>query len=480
MSTPNDSPRKESATVQLARVPAIIRHAFESFLGLPTMVVGAFFLLAWVAYALDRNQPGWLSGPRQFLHGHLFADSDSTSQVLAAIAGGMITLTSITFSLLLVALQQSAGSMTHAVFDQFMRRGLNQIYAGWFIGVTLYALITLATVAPDFNPIVGATIALVLTSSALYVLLLLIYSAIEQMRPESILESIHDLALAARERQLPLLRRTRRAARRPTVAPYIARAQSDGFVTAIDLDVLAAALNAVPHAEVVLCLPIGGHAAYADPIAEISSLAAENTRALADAVVQAVRLERERNLDQDAAFAVEQIETIAWTAISTSKQDPAPGREAVRNLRDLLARWVEASDQDNDGAGDEREREPLAVVYPDDVLEQLMASLESLTVVASESMQHQVYAEILRGLAVSLDRLPPSLARQTEELVLRSLAGLGDYMLTAELDRSLIGIIDALQHAGLPEGAAAVQLARDQMRASVGHLNSRATRVPTA
>ena len=100
-----------------------------------------------------------------------FADAESTTQVLSTIAGGMITITSITFSLLLVALQQSAGSMTHAVFDQFLRRRLNQFYAGWFIGITLFTLVTLATVGPEFNPIYGATLALFFAVSALYVLL---------------------------------------------------------------------------------------------------------------------------------------------------------------------------------------------------------------------------------------------------------------------------------------------------------------------
>lgn len=475
MSRPDDSPRTESTAQHLARIPVAIRHAFESFLGVPTIVVVAFFILAWVTYALDHNQPDWLTGPRTFLQEHLFADSDSTTQVLSAIAGGMITVTSITFSLLLVALQQSAGSMTHAVFDQFLRRPLNQIYAGWFIGVTLYTLITLATVAPEFNPILGATLSLIMASTALYVLLLLIYSAIEQMRPESILESIHDHALEARQRQLPLLRRTRRSAQAPAGDAYLVRARGDGFITAIDLDILARALAGAPSAEVVLCLPIGGHMVYADPIAEVRAADAATSEVLAEAVHRAVRVERERDLDRDPAFGVEQIETIAWSAISTSKQDPAPGREAVRNLRDLLARWVAAEDEEDE----QDAAPPLAVVYTDDLLEQLMTALESLTVAASESMQHQVYAEILCGLATSLDRLPPPLARRAEELVLRSLAGMGDHVLTAELDRALSAIQDALLNAGFAESAAAVGSARDGLAENIGHLRSRDTRVPS-
>jgi uncharacterized membrane protein len=464
--------RTEQGETEPGQILARMRHAFATFLAVPTAVVGLFLLLAVASYVVDRSESDRPGAVREFLASHLFAEPETTTQELGVMAGGMITVTSITFSLLLVALQQSAGSMTHAVFDQFLRRRLNQFYAGWFIGITLYILITLATVAPDFNPIYGATLSLLFAVTALYVLLLLIYSAIEQMRPSAILESIHDHTLRARERQRSLLQRTRRAATGDGPAQHIVRASSDGFVTAIDLDLLASALRGAPGVEIVLRLPIGGYAAFQDPLAEVRGAPRGDGAALADAIPRAFTLERERDLEHDPAFGLEQIETIAWTTISTSKQDPNPGLEAVRNLRDLLARWAVSTD------GEENCGEPLAIVYPDDVLERLMGTIESLTVVASESMQHHLYAEVVRGLATTLERLPPDLARRTETLVLRSLAGLGDHVLTVELDEALAAIAAALDAAGMPAGAAAVRTARDELSQSVGQLNSRSTRVP--
>ncbi|MBA3449628.1 MAG: DUF2254 domain-containing protein [Chloroflexia bacterium] len=472
----NDSARSESLAERIGQIPGTIKHAFATFLGVPTIVVGIFLVLAVVTYVLDQRDASQLDPLAQFLQSHLFADAESTTQTLGNIAGGMITITSITFSLLLVALQQSAGSMTHAVFDQFLRRYLNQVYAGWFIGITLYTLITLATVRPEFNPIYGATLSLFFAVSALYVLLLLIYSAIEQMRPSAILESIHDHTLRARERQRSLLRRTRRQARLTGPPRCTVRSPEDGFVTAIDLDAIAKALDEAPRAEVALHLPLGAYAAFGDPLAEVRAAPADDIADLEQAIAGAIRLERERDLERDPSFGLEQMETIAWTTISTSKQDPNPGLEAVRNLRDLLARWAVA-DEETDGEDSSAER--LPIVYPDDVLERLMGTIESLTVVASESMQHHVYADILRGLAITLDRLPPPLARRTEELVLRSLAGMGDHVLTAELDDALADVTDALEAADLIEGASAVRAARAGLATSVGRLNSRATRVPS-
>jgi uncharacterized membrane protein len=470
----SESVRSESAGMRVARIPGEIRHAFATFLAVPTLVVGAFILLAIGTYALDQASGGWLNPLEHALRRHIFTDSEATTQVLSTVAGGMITITSITFSLLLVALQQSAGSMTHAVFDQFLRRSLNQFYAGWFIGITLFTLVTLATVRPEFNPIFGATLVLLFAVSALYVLLLMIYSAIEQMRPSAILESIHDHTLRARERQLTLLRRTRRTPQGLGSVRRTVRAPVDGFITAIDLGVLETALREEPQAEITFHLPIGSYAAFGDQVAEVTASPAGDPDALAAAVERAVAIQRERDLERDPSFGLEQIETIAWTTISTSKQDPNPGLEAVRNLRDLLARWAVA-DPEQTG---ESEPEPLAIVYPDDVIERLMGTIESLTIVTSESMQHHVYADILRGLATTMDRLPPDLAQRTEDLVLRSLAGLGDQVLSAELEGALDDIAAAFADAGLTEGAIAVRAACAQLAASVGQLNSRATRVP--
>ena len=474
MGTTSSAARTESLGARIAHIPATIRHAFATFLAVPTLVVAAFILLAIGTYALDQAGGGALSSLEQALQRHVFTDSEATTQVLSTIAGGMITITSITFSLLLVALQQSAGSMTHAVFDQFLRRSLNQFYAGWFIGITLFTLVTLATIRPEFNPVFGAALALLFAVSALYVLLLMIYSAIEQMRPSAILESIHDHTLRARERQLPLLRRTRRQPQGRGPAHRTVRAPADGFVTGIDLDVLERALRPAPRAEIALHLPLGAYAAYGDPLAEITGEDRDDFDALAAAVARAIKLERERNLERDPAFGLEQIETIAWTTISTSKQDPNPGLEAVRNLRDLLARWAVADPEETAAAAEDR----LPVVYPDDVMERLMGTIESLTIVASESMQHHVYADVLRGLATTMDRLPPDLAQRAEELVLRSLSGLGDQVLSAELEDALEDIAKALNDAGLNGGSAAVRAASAELAASVGRLNSRATRVP--
>lgn len=451
-----------------------LKRAFTSFLAVPSIIILGFVLLAFGSYTIERADPALLRPLRDVMREHVFGDASATSALLGTVASGVITVTSITFSLLLLALQQSAAALTHQVFDQFLRRRVNQVYFGAFVGITLFALITLATVSPPFNPVLGASIALILTLLALYVLLLLIYAAIDQMRPTEIIKTIHDQTLKARDKQDDLLARTRREARLVDPDAATVRAQHDGFLIGINLDRIGAALNDVDgEVEIILNRAIGAYVAWHDPIAEVRASPGVDRGEIADRIGAAFEQGRERDSVSDPAYGIEQLETIAWRSISTSQQNPAPGLTAIRNLRDLLARWAECDDEQS-------RDDTLPVVYPDNVMQTLFGALESLSVVASESMQHQILAELYRTLEVTFPRMPMISQQATVNLVLRSLAGMSDHVLTTQLDTAVLGLADALRQGGRADAAAQVRAARDALAESIGHLNSRSTRVPNA
>jgi uncharacterized membrane protein len=450
---------------------ATIRRAFDEFLTVPTGIVVFFLLLSVLTSYLDQANVG--SSVRVWMQERIFSDAQSTSNLLGTIAGSIITMTSITFSLLLLAVQQSASSLTSVIFDQFVRRSINQVSFGFFVGLAIFALVILATVNPPFNPIYGAALALTLTFVSLLLLLLLLYSTIDQMRPSTIILSIHDHILAARAEQQTLLGETRRDSWYDGPIRVPVRAERSGFVVEVDVEAMqAAAGEASGEIEVVLRVSIGSYVAFHDTVALIKADASEGAKRMEGAVRDAIHLERERQIVRDPAYGIAQLETIAWTNISTSKQNPTPGLLVVQNLRDVLARWATEEEEEGD-------KPKAPVVYPDNVMAMLMNTFESLAVVASESMQHQVCAAILDAFALLFDRLPAPQQARTETLILRVLSTLGDHALTAELDAALTALADTLIAHGRREVAAALLTAQATLATSVGELNSRATRVPS-
>jgi len=104
----------------------------------------------------------------------------------------------------------------------------------------------------------------------------------------------------------------------------------------------------------------------------------------------------------------------------------------------------------------------------------LLRAFESLTVVASESLQHQTLAAAYRALALCARRMPTGMLGEVQGVVDRSLSALGDHVLTAELDEAIGVLCAAMREAG--GNAGALEKARDQLRQSHGHLGGRSTR----
>ncbi|HSJ54966.1 MAG TPA: DUF2254 family protein, partial [Anaerolineae bacterium] len=337
-------------------------HALQAFLGISLALVVAFLALALVLYLLERSPLGWLEPVRNALSEHLFADSEVTGSFLDTVAGGFLTMTSIIITMLLLVLQQTASNMGNLIFDQFMARRRNKLYTGLIVGTLVLALLVRATVSPTFNPVLGATAVLVVTVASIVLLLAFLYSTIEQMRPETIIHDIHGATIQARQRQLAFIHRTRREPRTSKGTTVELRSEADGYLIALNLNRLSSILAGVgSDVEIMLVAAPGTYVSYYDRLADVR--AGEPTRAqdIAREVGRAFRFANKREMKQDPAYGLEQLEMVAWTEASTAKQNPEVGVRAIHSLRDLLSRWmmqdVEVKDQ-----------EPLPVVSVDELL----------------------------------------------------------------------------------------------------------------
>jgi uncharacterized membrane protein len=364
-----------------------LERSLREFAAVPLLVIGLLLLLALVSIVSDQSHmPAMVSARKAMTH---LIGRQASSATLSAVATGLVTVTSITFSVLLLAVQQTSASLSPVVFDQFVRRRSNQVFLGFFVGLALYAYVVMVAVQDGTPPILGAALATLLTVCALAFLLVLVYTTVDQMRPASVLRMIHDRALVARTREAELLRRTRREeqSRHPVSATY--RCQTTGYVTGINLDRLAEALDQVPNAEIRLHIRVGDDLAYGDVIATVRDDDEADARWVADEVRSAVLIGTEPDPDYDAGTGIDELGNIAWTSGSTAKHNPEIARQALHALRDLAARWM------LEEPGAEEDEEPLAIVYEDRDLDKLLTAMYSVLVAAHESQQHMGAARVL-------------------------------------------------------------------------------------
>lgn len=447
---------------------AVLQRAFGEFLTVPSVVIVIFLGLAGVMIWLDqiRLEHHWPS--------IVPGSHDSIQTLLGTIATSIITVTSITFSLLIVAVQQGAAALTSQVYDQFLRRRANQVYFGFFVGLALYCLVTLAAVHPNYTPVYGALVGFILTIVALYLLILLIYSTIDQMRPVMIVKNIREHIERARASQAELLSSTWAhlpATFEPTRTVRLT-SNEPGYLTHVDIGALREiAERRVGATAVVVLRSIGDHLSPGEEVLEAHLRLDRSNCEAPELLLTALRLDDQRDLDTDAGYGIEQLTTIGWTSTSTAKSNPQPGMLACWNLQDLVGRWYGPTSE-----LPRRCEQGLPIVYTDRVPVDLLRAFESLVVVASESMQHQTLATIYRALEFTLRYVPSDIANTVGEITSRSLSALADHVPTGDLEESVKRLENALDARGLSQAGQQLRVAWKDLANSIGSLHSRATR----
>jgi uncharacterized membrane protein len=450
MQQPSD--RRYAVREHLRDAVVTVVEAFTEFLTLPTLMIVLAVLAALGAYELDRIRPALLEPLRAFLQPRFFPNGKSTSDLLSAIATGIISVTSITVTLLLLVLQQSASSMTTQVFDQFLRRRSNQFFFGFFVGLALFALIAQAASTEDFVPVYSGALVFLGTAIALYMLVLLLYTIINQTRPTEIMAAIHDHILAARERELRVVRATR-ADLRDGAGKRSVHAKLHGFVTGIDVDRLGRALRVHDESSILLRVSIGTYVSFNDLLASIRAPTEAAGDVLERHLHAAIRIERKRDVARDAVYGVEELQTIGWTSISSAKSNPASGLMAVRAMRDLLARWA------CDGPV-ERDPDATALVYVDPTIGRVFDAFETFAVASSESKQPQAFAEVAEAMAAVFPLLPEAWRPRATVTVRRILGCTGPHLATTQVDHALRQLRDALDRADQDDTARMVEHSR--------------------
>ncbi len=455
-----------------------VRRSFRQFLALPLATVLGFVGLNALVYLADNSWSGGLHPTGFQWLGELLGDSAALGSLLTTVASSIITVTSITFSLLLIAVQQGASSLTAQVTDQFMARRTNQFYFGYFVGLSVFVLMTLVTNTGFHRPVFGTTLALLLTTSALCLIIVMIYNTIDQMRPAQIIQFIHGRVLEARAADLDLLATTRRTSRDgwPVVASV--RSRESGYVIGIDPTRIAKAVerHAKGVVEIEFDIAVGAYRAVHDPLLKVRcqpgvALHTDVRASIVDETLAALDYDDGRDLKHDAAYGLHQLATIAWTSVSTSKSNPSPGISVIQALRDIIAQW-------SDSETEAREDVASFIVYRDATPTVATDALEAVIVVASESIQPQTLAEAVTTLAILLRHVGQPTAERLADVANRALSSLGEHVLTRQLEAALADLSEALLTRGFTSVAESVSTSTADLATSLGKLNSRSTRVP--
>ncbi|MDX1433067.1 MAG: DUF2254 domain-containing protein [Gammaproteobacteria bacterium] len=310
----------------------------------PSVMTFAAILLAMAAVALDDSEHGaWLRRGAWLDR----LQVENARLIVSTIAGSMITVTSLVFSLTLIALTLASQQLGPRLLSVFMRDRITQVVLGLFVSTFVYSLLILAALSEVDDawstPVLSILVALLLTVVSVGFLISFIHHLASSMQADTMIARIG----AELTRRVEILFPERaddissghddagRIDERPDGAAEIGAAES-GYVQSVDLDALLECA-CVHDLKLVLHCRAGDFVCRGEAIASVSPKANVNS-AVSEAVLSAVALGPTRTPVQDLEFAMGAIVEIALRALSPGVNDPYTAVTCVDRLGDTLSR----------------------------------------------------------------------------------------------------------------------------------------------
>ena len=224
----------------IARVLALWDDLRSSLWFTPGILVSLAIALAWGVLRVDR----WVGSTDLATVAWAFSGGpDSARQLLSTLAGSMMTLTGVTFSITLAALALAAGQYSPRILRNFMRDRFNQTVLGVFIGTFIYCILVLRSIRSGdeaYVPAVGVTGAILLAVVSLGFFIVFIHHMAMSIQVSSMIQAVgresHDAieSLFSAESG-PVGPAWIRTAVAPVPPGFRVTAVGDGYVSRLDL-----------------------------------------------------------------------------------------------------------------------------------------------------------------------------------------------------------------------------------------------------
>lgn len=316
-----------------------------SFWFLPSLIVAFSTALAVGLIEVDSSgSQDWMADwPRLF-----GAGAAGARGMLATIAGSMMTVVGVTFSMTLMTLALASSQYTSRILRNFMSDRVTQVVLGIFAGVFTYCLIVLRTVRGGdeggFVPSLSVAFSVVLAIGGIGTLIFFIHHIASSIQASSIIASVARETLVAVDRLYPenLGREATEEEVDPSLPPLptwnwqAVMAQRNGYLQSVDNE--AFLRLAREHKTIVrMERGVGEFIVQGTPLV---SLALENPpdEEIIAALRAAYSIDRFRTVHQDCAFGIRQLVDMALRALSPGINDTTTAVMCVDYLTAILAR----------------------------------------------------------------------------------------------------------------------------------------------
>jgi uncharacterized membrane protein len=277
---------------------------------------------------------------------------EAARAMLQAIAGSLITVTSLTFSLTVVTLQLASSQISPRLLRTFSSDRFVHTTLALFLATFAFALTVLRSVrtetsqSPSFVPEISITVAYTLTIASIMGLVLFLAHLTREIRVETMMRRVNAETQATMDRVFPPHRPPHQPEPATGAGNMDIRRSRSGFLAGWNKNALLRAareagavirIDSEPGSSLVEGVPF----ATVWPLPPRTAFSPETAEQLTEQINAAVDTGFERTNVQDVGFGFRQLSDVAARALSPGINDPTTAVHVIGHLSDLLCRLAD-------------------------------------------------------------------------------------------------------------------------------------------
>lgn len=258
----------------------------------------------------------------------LLTSTSLTQTILGSIAGSLLTMTSITFSTLMVVLTTYSGQFSPRILQNFIHDKVTLRVLGVFMGGFVYSMFSLLFIREvnDDDPVISAAVGVCIALICLIFFAHFLQHVANSIQVTKLIDRLADEAVEMIEK---MGEQGRRTAEKPDLEGKEwtqLHFEKKGYIQLYEVKKLLEAAEK-HQCTIELLEPIGSFVIKKAPMAKVYG-----TKAAAEAIHASVKVGDERAPAQDVEFAIQKLVEITLRALAPGANDPNTAIDSIRHI----------------------------------------------------------------------------------------------------------------------------------------------------
>jgi uncharacterized membrane protein len=299
---------------------------------LPGVLSISFLALAAILFLFDVSEAGqqlktdlpWLT----------IKDPSTARSILGAIAGGVISLTVFSFSMVMIVLNQAASQMSNRILDKLIGNRFQQIVLGVYIGTIIYTFFMFSTIRDTGDsfqiPSLSIFILTVLTVFDIFLFIYFLHFITQSVKYDVIINRIESATFDGMKEFCIAENEVKEETEFHSMSTIHAKRSGifEGFDTKEIMDFCEE-----NECSLLAIYPMGTFILRGQPILKCSRTLTDTQVEIA---LQGIILSQQESVDRNYEYGLRQLSEIALKALSPGINDPGTAIISFRGLIDLL------------------------------------------------------------------------------------------------------------------------------------------------